>query len=83
VLHTDSIKALLRALGWQGSDREVETLADETLRDHLLNFAVSDAEMWGQEFWSNQPADAMRQAADTDSADLLRTGDLQTLAHRR
>ena len=80
MLHTgtDSIKTLLRALGWQGSDRKIETLADETLRDHLLNFAVSDAEMWG-------PADAVpvRQAADTDSADLLRTGDLQTLAHRR
>ena len=59
---------------------EVDALAIDTLRDHLLNFSISDAELWGQQYWASQPSDALLSAAQTDSADLLLAGSLQRLS---
>jgi hypothetical protein len=74
---------MLRALGWTGRTVQVSAVAEDIFRDHLLNFSVEAAQEWGVDFWSQQPTEALWDAARKDSADLHAAGSFETLVQQR
>ena len=68
----DSTMQMLTALGWTGTRDDVRAVATDVFRDHLLNFKIDAARHWGEEFWKQQPMDALREAAEADSTDLFK-----------
>ena len=70
---------MLEALGWTGEREDVCAVATSVFRDHLLNFKGDAAKQWGVEFWEQQPAEALMDAAEADSRDLIKEGGLVQL----
>jgi hypothetical protein len=52
-------------------------------KDHLLNYSIEAAQAWGLEFWDQQPEGALEAAAEHDSTELARVGDMTKLVESR
>ena len=61
---------MLAALRWRGEHEEVQVVATDIFRNHLLNLSTEAAQAWGEEFWRPLPHDALESAAVMDSNDL-------------
>ena len=81
--HTESAFEMLQLLGWEGNPADVNSIATNVFKDHLLNYSIEAAQAWGLEFWAQQPEGALETAAELDSTELAKVGNLQRLVEAR
>ena len=81
--HIESAFEMLQMLGWEGNLEDVNSVATRVFKDHMLNYSIEAAQAWGLEFWAQQPEGALESAAELDSTELARVGDLQSLVEAR
>ena len=81
--HIESALEMLQLLGWEGNLADVNSIATSIFKDHLLNYSIEAAQAWGLEFRAQQPEGALETAAELDSTELAKVGNLQRLVEAR